>query len=74
MKVKILNIIDNKTFKAVATSYKPHKKYGKYITSHKNYLVHCEESKVLVVGQEVSIVETKPISKRKRWVLNDVSS
>jgi ribosomal protein S17 len=69
MKVKILNIIDNKTFKAVATTYKPHKKYGKYLTSHKKYLVHYEGEKVLNVGEEVLISQTKPISKTKRWIL-----
>ena len=37
---KITNIIDNNTFKAVAVLYKKHKKYGKYLTSHKNYLIH----------------------------------
>lgn len=69
MKVKILNIIDDKTFKAEATLYRPHAKYGKYLTSHKKYLVHCEEAKKLVVGQEVEITQTRPISKRKRWAL-----
>lgn len=71
MKVKILNIIDNKTFKAVAESYKPHKKYGKYLTSYKKYLVHSEGDKKLNVGEEVFIKETRPISKNKRWILNN---
>jgi small subunit ribosomal protein S17 len=71
MKVKILNVIDNKTFKAVATIYKAHKKYGKYLTSHKNYLVHCVDSKNLNNGDEVLISQTKPISKSKRWILTN---
>jgi small subunit ribosomal protein S17 len=70
MKVKILNIIDDKTFKVVSESYKPHKKYGKYLTSYKKFLVHCENSKDLNVGQEVSIKETRPISKTKKWALD----
>ncbi|MFT6332793.1 MAG: small subunit ribosomal protein S17 [Lentimonas sp.] len=69
MKVKILNIIDNKTFKAETTLYKAHKKYGKYLTSHKKYLVHYEGDKKLNIGEEVSIVETRPMSKNKRWLL-----
>ncbi len=69
MKVKILNIIDNKTFKAEATLYKPHRKYGKYLTSHKKYLVHYDGTPKLNNGDEVIIVETRPISKNKRWIL-----
>jgi small subunit ribosomal protein S17 len=71
MKVKILNIIDSKTFKAIATMYKAHKKYGKYLTSHKKYLVHYEGDKALNVGEEVVISQTRPISKNKRWILKN---
>ena len=71
MKVKILNIIDKKTFKAIATIYKAHKKYGKYLTSHKKYLIHCDDSKNLNIGDEVLISQTKPISKNKRWILTN---
>jgi len=70
MKVKVENIIDDKTFKAVATSYKKHKKYEKYITSHKSYLVHFDGQDIKV-GQEVLIDQSKPISKRKRWRLKE---
>ncbi|MBL6664656.1 MAG: mitochondrial small ribosomal subunit protein uS17m [Rickettsiales bacterium] len=68
MKVKIEKIIDEKTLKVVATSYKKHKLYGKYITTHKNYLVDYSGQKVNV-GDEVEIVSTRPISKRKKWAL-----
>ncbi len=70
MKVKVLNIIDNKTFKAVATSYKKHEKYKKFVTSYKKYLVHFEGSGINI-GDEVTIKETRPISKRKRWILSN---
>jgi len=68
MKVTVLNIIDNKTFKAISTSYKKHPKYGKYVTVHKKYLVDSQDKKV-EVGQEVEIIGSRPISKRKRWAL-----
>ena len=68
MKVAVENIIDNKTFKAFATSYKKHKIYEKYITSHKRYLVDFDGESI-EIGQEVSIVQSKPSSKRKRWKL-----
>jgi small subunit ribosomal protein S17 len=68
MKVKVLNIIDDKTFKAVSTSYKKHYKYEKYVTVHKKYLVDSQGKK-LSVGEEVEIVPSRPLSKRKRWAL-----
>ncbi len=66
MKVKVLNIIDDKTFKAISTVYKKHEKYGKYVTVHKKYLVDTAGKKVNV-GDEVEIVTSRPISKLKRW-------
>lgn len=68
MKVRIAKIIDEKTLKVVATSYKKHKLYGKYITTHKNYLVDYSGQKVNI-GDEVEIVSTRPVSKRKKWAL-----
>jgi small subunit ribosomal protein S17 len=68
MKVKVENIIDGKTFRATSTSYKKHNKYKKYITFHKSYLVHFEGEDIKL-GQEVNINQTKPMSKRKRWIL-----
>ena len=38
MKAKIISIIDSKTIKVSSTTYKKHEKYGKYITTSKNYL------------------------------------
>ncbi len=68
MKVTVLNIIDDKTFKAVSTALKKHPQYGKYVTVDKKYLVDSQGKKV-VVGNEVEIVSSKPISKTKRWIL-----
>ena len=68
MKVKVLNIIDDKTFKAISTVYKKHEKYGKYVTVHKKYLVDSA-GKTVKVGDEVEIVSSRPISKLKRWAL-----
>ena len=70
MKVKVVSIIDNKTFKAVSTSYKKHYRYEKYITVHKKYLVDfngCDAK--IMVGKDIEIVSSKPISKTKKWIL-----
>lgn len=68
MKVKVLNIIDDKTFRGLSTVYKKHPRYGKYITVHKKYLVGLQ-GKTVKVGDEVEIASCKPISKRKTWCL-----
>ena len=68
MKVTVLNIIDDKTFKGLSTTLKKHPRYGKYVTVHKKYLVDSQGQKV-TVGQEVEIISSRPISKRKRWAL-----
>lgn len=68
MKVTVLNIIDEKTFKGISTALKKHPRYGKYITVHKKYLVDSQGQKV-TVGDEVEIIPSRPISKTKRWAL-----
>lgn len=70
MKVTVLNIIDEKTFKGISTVYKKHPKYGKYVTVHKKYLVDST-GKSVKVGDEVEIVSSRPISKLKRWALKN---
>lgn len=69
MKVKVLNIIDETTFKGIATIFKKHARYGKYITTHKKYLVDSQGKKV-TIGDEVEIISSRPISKRKKWALS----
>jgi len=43
-----------------------HARYGKYIVTHVNYKAHDEDHK-LQIGDRVRIVETRPLSKTKRW-------
>jgi len=68
MKVTVLNIIDEKTFKVLSTTSKKHPRYGKYITVHQKYLVDSRGKKVNV-GDEVEIVSSRPLSKTKRWTI-----
>jgi small subunit ribosomal protein S17 len=49
-------------------SYVMHPKYKKYIRKSKKYLVH-DPGNTAEVGQKVTIRETRPISKRKRFAL-----
>ena len=51
----------------VAVSYRErHPVYGKIITRTKNYHAHDEADKAKV-GDEVTIMETRPMSATKRW-------
>ena len=45
-----------------------HPVYKKFIKRSKRYLAH-DESNACKVGDRVSIIETRPISKRKRWAV-----
>ncbi len=46
--------------------YVKHPKYGKYIRQRKKYTVH-DEGNAHSVGDAVTIVESRPISKTKRF-------
>jgi len=48
--------------------YVKHSKYKKYFVRTKKYLVHDSENKAQV-GEKVTIVACKPISKMKRFTL-----
>lgn len=43
-----------------------HPQYGKVVTRSKKYYAH-NESEPLQIGDEVKIMETRPLSKLKRW-------
>ena len=47
---------------------KRHRRYHKYITRSSKYLAHDEEDRCQV-GDKVEIIECRPLSKRKRWVV-----
>jgi small subunit ribosomal protein S17 len=45
-----------------------HPKYNKFVTKSKKYHVH-DEKEVATLGNVVTIIESKPYSKLKRWEL-----
>lgn len=50
---------------------KPHAVYGKMMTRTSKYHAHDEENQA-GVGDVVRIMETRPISKLKRWRLTEI--
>ena len=49
-----------------------HPKYGKYLSEHKKYMAHDGEGQA-AIGDRVQIIECRPLSKRKRWRLTEVT-
>ncbi len=54
----------------VERTYK-HPKYGKYVRRSSKYMAHDEENTARK-GDKVVISATRPLSKQKRWRLNEV--
>jgi small subunit ribosomal protein S17 len=61
----------DKTIVVAVLSDKPHPVYGKMMTTTKKYHAH-DENNECGVGDRVHIVETRPLSKKKRWRLLDI--
>lgn len=58
----------DKTIVVEVTERKPHPVYGKMMTSTKKFHAHDENNEA-GVGDTVQIMETRPLSKTKRWRL-----
>lgn len=69
-KVKKGIVVSNKMQKTVVVKVDRtfrHPVYGKVTTRGKKYYAHSDAETPLAVGAEVEIVETRPLSKLKRW-------
>jgi small subunit ribosomal protein S17 len=60
-----------KTVIVAVESLKHHRVYGKTLRSVKKYKVHDAES-ASHAGDLVRIVETRPLSREKRWMLVEI--
>ena len=56
----------DKTVTVMVTRRVRHPLYKKYVTKRKKYLAHDERNEYQV-GDVVVIIESRPLSKRKRW-------
>ena len=66
LKGKVKSSKSNKTIVVEVVRKYRHPFYGKVIRRSKKYHAHDEKNK-FKEGENVSIIETKPISKLKRW-------
>ena len=75
-KTRVGNVISTKMDKTIVVEYVarvPHPRFKKIVKRTKKFYAHDEEGKA-AQGDKVRITETKPISKKKCWVLTEVLS
>jgi small subunit ribosomal protein S17 len=68
------NVVSDKMEKTVVVSVERrvrHPRYGKVVRRVKKYKAHDEEN-TCRVGDWVRIVESRPLSREKRWVVEEI--
>ena len=68
---EVISISMNKTIVVQTTTGVPHPKFGKIVKQIRRFYAHDEENKAKT-GDTVRIMETRPLSKLKRWRLVEV--
>ena len=68
---KVVSDANDKTITVLVETYKKDPLYGKRVKYSKKYTAHDETNKAKV-GDRVRIIETKPISKNKRFYLAEI--
>ncbi len=73
-KIRVGVVVSDKMDKTVVVkvdSIVKHRTYKKYIKRHVTYKAHDEEN-ACAAGDKVLIVETRPLSKDKRWRVREI--
>ena len=60
----------DKTVVVLVSRIKKERPYGKYVKRQKKYMAHDPQNKCKI-GDTVKIIETRPLSRRKRWQILD---
>ncbi|MEW5857153.1 MAG: 30S ribosomal protein S17 [Cyanobacteriota bacterium] len=74
VKERVGLVVSDKMQKTVVVTVEnrsPHPKYGKIVVRTKRYKVHDEENQCKV-GDRVRILETRPLSRTKRWTVAEI--
>ena len=75
-KTRVGVVTSNKMSKTLVVEHiarVPHPRFNKIVKRSKKYYVHDENGEAQI-GDKVRIVETRPLSKLKRWALETVLS
>jgi small subunit ribosomal protein S17 len=73
-KERIGKVISNKADKTITVLVErkiKHPLYGKFVRSSKKFMAHDADN-VCNEGDRVKIMETRPLSKNKRWRLTEI--
>ena len=71
---KVGEVVSTKMQKTIVVQVSrrvPHPLYRRIVTKHKKFYAHDEQSEARV-GDVVRIIECRPMSKLKRWRLEDI--
>ena len=69
-KTRVGVVVSNKMEKTITVSVR-HALYGKAVKRTKKFKAHDEEN-ICSIGDKVKIMETRPLSKDKRWRLVEI--
>jgi len=73
-KERVGKVVSNKMDKTIAVAVErkvKHAMYGKFMKQTKKFLAH-DDANQCGIGDLVKIVETRPLSKNKRWRLVEI--
>jgi small subunit ribosomal protein S17 len=73
-KMRVGTVVSDKMDKTIVVKVEtrmPHPLYGKIVRRSKKYAAHDEENQCSI-GDMVRIMETRPISRTKRWRLVEI--
>ena len=73
-RILVGSVVGDKMDKTVIVEVKtrrPHLRYKKYVTHSKKYKAH-DENNNCKVGDKVKLVETRPLSKEKRFRVGEI--
>lgn len=71
LKGEVVSTKMDKTIVVSVVQQSPHTKYKKLVVKTKKFKAH-DEQEVCKEGDVVEIIENRPLSKTKRWVLKEV--
>ncbi|MCF7674548.1 MAG: 30S ribosomal protein S17 [Akkermansiaceae bacterium] len=75
-KTRVGTVISDKMDKTIVVEHiarVPHPRFNKIVKRSKKYYVHDEDGQAKI-GDRVRIVETRPLSKMKRWAVQEILS
>ena len=73
-KERVGKVVSNKMEKSCVITVErkvKHEKYGKFMTKTTKLMVHDENNEV-GIGDTIKVMETRPLSKNKRWRLIEI--